>query len=169
MSSELILIRHGESEANASLTEHPDSRLTELGVRQALEVGQQLRNLDLRRYLCLVSPYERTLRTAEHIAAVTGLNFEQHDLVREWGLSATVGGKHFQEEQKEELVLRLREFLQLHPDRNLLLVSHAAPIAVLTQLACGENPNTEGAFWTGVGNCCLLRVRRTGGAVTSSD
>jgi len=38
------------------------------------------------------------------------------------------------------------------------MVSHAAPIAVLTQLANGTTPNTQGQFWIDIENCCLRRV-----------
>lgn len=161
MSSQLILIRHGESEANVGLSKDPNSRLTDRGLQQARDLGARLAGIDLSRFQCIASPYERTRRTADEIANAAGLVFSPQDRVREWGDAATVGGKQYHKESAEELIARLREFLREHRDRDLLIVSHAAPIAVLTQLAWGETPNTDGAFWNGVTNCCLRWLRRT--------
>src|SRR5438128_9772570 len=71
----IILIRHGQSEANVDLSIHrtvPDHRinLTELGVQQATQAGQKL--LELLRpednVAFYVSPYSRARQTFKHMA-----------------------------------------------------------------------------------------------------
>lgn len=159
MDRELILIRHGQSEANVGLTDHPDSSLTPAGIDQARQLGLRLSKMELSGFVALCSPYARTRQTAELIAAPTGLRFETEELIREWGDAATVGGKQFHKETVEELSARLQRFLLQSTAARVLVVSHAAPIAVLTQLAWSEAPNVTGQFWAGVNNCCLRWLR----------
>jgi broad specificity phosphatase PhoE len=67
----LYLVRHAQSEANAGLPDATrDSRLTELGRRQAEAVAQRLARHRIGRVLA--SPYVRTLETAEAIRLATG-------------------------------------------------------------------------------------------------
>ncbi|HEX2326299.1 MAG TPA: histidine phosphatase family protein [Chloroflexota bacterium] len=67
----LYLVRHAQSEANAGLPGATrDSRLTELGRRQAEAVAQRLAHHRIGRVLA--SPYVRTLETAEAIRLATG-------------------------------------------------------------------------------------------------
>ena len=165
MTTDLIIIRHGESEANVGLSKEADCSLTEKGREQAREVAHRLSAHDLSGYVGLTSPYCRAKKTAEEIANLTGLSFTVDENIREWAGAATVNGKHYPAESGEELTERLRAFLRQHEHRKLVVVSHAAPIAVLMQLAWGETPNTEGEFWAGVPNGCLrwLRGMRGGG------
>ena len=151
--TELLLIRHGESEANAGTSTDPDCSLTDLGCQQARRLGEQLKDLDLSGFVGITSPYRRTAQTAEIIAAGTGLVFTDDDAVREWGVRATINGRDYAHEPIEQAIERLSDFLRQNQGRKLLVVSHAAPIAVLTQLAWCEPPLTEGPFWLGVGNC----------------
>ncbi|NMB13511.1 MAG: histidine phosphatase family protein [Firmicutes bacterium] len=60
---ELYLVRHGQSEHNASLTESTDSSLTALGRKQAKRVGERLKNLGPAELYC--SPQVRALETAD--------------------------------------------------------------------------------------------------------
>lgn len=161
MPSELLLIRHGQSEANVNLSTDPDCRLTSVGVDQARELGRRLAGVDLGAFTPIVSPYSRTQHTARLIAEITGLQFTTDDGIREWGKVATVNGQQYHEESEEELVERLSGFLSRRKGQKLLIVSHAAPIAVLTQLAWGEKPNIVGEFWAGVDNCCFRWLRST--------
>ncbi|HZK79686.1 MAG TPA: histidine phosphatase family protein [Humisphaera sp.] len=161
MTTELILIRHGESEANVGLSKEPDCRLTEKGIEQARMLGARLADFDLAGFSGIASPYMRTWHTAAEISQATGLSFAVEELVREWGDVATVKGTQYHKETAAELIGRLGEFLRVYAGRKLVIVSHAAPIAVLTQLAWGEAPNTEGQFWNGVNNCCLRRLWTT--------
>jgi broad specificity phosphatase PhoE len=83
----MILVRHGQSEFNVHYNRTridpgiEDPGLTELGWRQAAEAAEQLAREGVRRLL--VSPYRRTLETAEVIAAALGLPIEVEPLIRE--------------------------------------------------------------------------------------
>ncbi|CAG8542355.1 1039_t:CDS:2 [Paraglomus occultum] len=77
----IILIRHGQSEANVDITIHrtvPDHQinLTELGVQQATRAGQKL--LDLLRpddnVHFYISPYSRARQTFKHMAKALDRN-----------------------------------------------------------------------------------------------
>jgi broad specificity phosphatase PhoE len=159
MSTELLLIRHGESEANVGLTQHPDSKLTARGIEQARQLGLRLKNYDLRDFTALVSPYTRARHTAAEIANATGHSFKVEELIREWGDIATIDGNEYPKETPTHLIARLKKFLHQYGGQKLIIVSHAAPIAILTQLAWGESPITEGQFWIGVDNCAPRWLR----------
>jgi broad specificity phosphatase PhoE len=159
--TELLLVRHGQSEGNVGCSTDPDCALTQLGLEQARAAARRLAGFDLSGFAGITSPYRRAVQTAREIRAATGLAFAEDDDVREWGPAATVGGKTFEHEPVERTVERLKSFLRRVAGRRLLVVSHAAPIALLTNLAWGEPPRTEGEFWLGVGNCCPRWVRTT--------
>eukprot|EP00292_Cryptomonas_paramecium_P000818 CAMPEP_0113673022 /NCGR_PEP_ID=MMETSP0038_2-20120614/6618_1 /TAXON_ID=2898 /ORGANISM="Cryptomonas paramecium" /LENGTH=237 /DNA_ID=CAMNT_0000589417 /DNA_START=6 /DNA_END=716 /DNA_ORIENTATION=- /assembly_acc=CAM_ASM_000170 len=76
----IILLRHGESEANVDPSLYgpgdgkhggfgdPNIKLTELGKQQAAEAGKRLAALiGQRPVLCYVSPYQRTRQTADGV------------------------------------------------------------------------------------------------------
>ena len=163
MTTELLLIRHGQSEANVGISKDPDCKLTADGIDQARQLGSRLARFDLAGFEMITSPYTRAMHTASEIAQATGFSFAIEELVREWGDVATVSGKQYHVETADELIARLKEFLRLYAGRRLIVVSHAAPIAVITQLAWSETPNVQGPFWTGVNNCCLRWLRTTHG------
>jgi broad specificity phosphatase PhoE len=161
--TELLMVRHGQSEGNVGVSTEPNCALTTFGIEQATAVARRLRTFDLSGFVGLVSPYRRAVQTAETIALETAIHFEVEPDLREWGPPASVGGAAFPQEPVLDTVTRLRAFLRRQQGRRLLIVSHAAPIALLTQLAWGEPPFTDGAFWAGVGNCCprWLKVTAT--------
>ena len=152
--TELILIRHGQSEGNVGTSADPDCALTALGLQQARAVARRMAALDLSGFIAVTSPYRRAAGTAREVSLATGLTFSEDEDVREWGPACTVGGKAFEKEPVEFAAERLRRFLRRVEGRRVVVVSHAAPIALLTSLAWGEAPRTEGEFWQGVGNCC---------------
>ena len=154
MAVELLLIRHGEREANVGRSTDPDCSLTDRGLEQARQVARRLKSHDLSGLTGLASPYCRAQQTAAEITRITGLPFTMNEGIREWAAAATVNGRHHPA-VCEELVERLRAFLREQDGRRLVIVSHAAPIAVLVQLAWGEVPDTSGPFWAGVPNGCL--------------
>ena len=71
---DIFIVRHGQSEANAGLTEDLDSPLTALGRRQAARTAERLRGEGLTR--TYVSPLRRTLETIAPTCAATGLRAE---------------------------------------------------------------------------------------------
>lgn len=83
----MILVRHGQSEWNAVYShtrvdpQIPDPPLTATGRDQAIEAANALAALAVERLL--VSPYVRTLETAEIIAGRLGLPIAIEPLARE--------------------------------------------------------------------------------------
>jgi broad specificity phosphatase PhoE len=159
MPTELLMIRHGESEANVGLSQDPDCALTARGLEQARELAPRLSRLDLRGFVALTSPYRRAVQTAEALTSAVGLRFEVDADLREWGATAVVRGETYPQEPVADTVARLERFLRRRAGQRMLVVAHAAPIALLTHLAWGEAPVTEGKFWLGVGNCCPRWVK----------
>lgn len=159
--TELLMVRHGESEANVGLSTDPDCPLTARGLQQARDLAPRLAQLDLRGFVAVASPYRRAVQTAEVLAAATGLTVEVDPDIREWGATAVVAGQTYAQEPVADTVRRLEQFLRRRQGQRLLLIAHAAPIALLTQLAWGEKPITEGQFWLGVGNCCPRWLKTT--------
>jgi broad specificity phosphatase PhoE len=68
---EVYLVRHGESEQNAGVTDARDSALSGLGLRQAEAAGQALRGCGIERIYC--SLQQRGLHTASLIGRQLGL------------------------------------------------------------------------------------------------
>jgi broad specificity phosphatase PhoE len=70
----LMLVRHGESEANraGTLEGYADAALTELGRVQATQVGASLAALSLDPVRIVSSPLRRAAHTAEAIASALG-------------------------------------------------------------------------------------------------
>ena len=160
--TELLMVRHGESEANVGLSTDPDCALTARGLEQAKALAPRLARFDLHGFVALTSPYRRAVQTAQLLAAATGLALEIDADLREWGATAVVRGQTYPQEAIAETVKRLESFLRRRAGQKMLVVAHAAPIALLTQLAWGEPPTTEGKFWLGVGNCCPRWAKATG-------
>lgn len=83
----MMLVRHGQSEFNVifgATRKDPgiiDPKLTEEGHRQAQAAGEQLRGQGLTRII--VSPYTRTLQTADIIARILELPVTIDSLIRE--------------------------------------------------------------------------------------
>lgn len=153
------MVRHGESEANVGLSSDPDCPLTVRGREQARVLAASLARYDLSDFVGLTSPYRRARDTAVALEAATGVRFEVDADLREWGAAAIIDGQNYPSESIEQMVERLQAFLRRREGQRLLVVAHAAPIALLTQLAWGETPTTEGKFWLAVGNCCPRWVK----------
>jgi broad specificity phosphatase PhoE len=161
MPTELLLIRHGESEGNVGLPCDADCALTPTGRQQARRVARQLLEHDLRGFVGLTSPYRRAILTAGEIAAATGMAFAVDEDMREYAGEAMVNGKLYPRETGAQLIARVTDFVRRQSGRKLVVVSHAAPLAVLIQLATGQPPDTTGEFWAGLENCCLRRLKTT--------
>jgi broad specificity phosphatase PhoE len=159
---QILLIRHGQSQANVGQSDHPDCDLTAMGLEQAHEVGRQLAERDLSGFIALVSPYCRARRTADAIAEATGLRFSIEPQIREWGKDCRIDGDWYPEETREELRLRMSAFYQQIRGGKYILVCHAAPIAALMHVASGQAIPPEGEFWADVPNGCLLRLEAGG-------
>lgn len=86
---EFFLLRHGQSEANAGISDFLDSPLTLLGREQARLTGEFLRGEELTR--AYVSPLRRTLETAQPICVASGLQAEVNAEVCEFFSAAHPG------------------------------------------------------------------------------
>ena len=162
MPLQLLLVRHGESEANAGTSSDPDCPLSPRGFEQARELAARLAAADLSGFTAITSPYRRARQTADIIAAATGMRFAVDEDIREWAQDATVAGRFYPREDPEQLIERLRHFLARYGGRKLLVVSHAAPIGALMHIACGETLDTRSPFWDGIENCCLRQLTSMG-------
>ena len=90
---EIILLRHGQSEANIGLTDFLDSDLTELGVQQAASTAERLAGAGLTR--AYVSPLRRALQTIAPTCDATGLRAEVYADVCEYFNAAWPGYRTF--------------------------------------------------------------------------
>jgi len=90
---EITLVRHGQSEANAGLTDFLDSPLTPLGIEQAERTAKRLAGAGLTR--AYVSPLLRTLQTITPICAATGLKAEVYADICEYFNAVWPGYKTF--------------------------------------------------------------------------
>lgn len=70
----IILLRHGQSQANVGLTEHLDSPLTLIGREQARITGRRLASEGVTK--AYASPLRRTLETAAPFCALSGQGAE---------------------------------------------------------------------------------------------
>jgi broad specificity phosphatase PhoE len=169
--TELILIRHGESRANAGETRHHDSELTARGWEQVRAAAQELAAITAGGgpWVGLVSPYLRTRQTAEPVAAALGIDFDLDWRLREYcGPDASRAHKPIPgheswlelPEHPHELAARIREFLADIGERHerVVVVSHGAPllmIATETQQAGQEYPGWRNQ----IANASVMRIR----------
>ena len=154
-----ILVRHGESEHNAGTSEDLNSPLTSKGRAQAVACSREILshlttlNVPAESLFVASSPYERAVETSRIIANVLAVPFEVHSGLREFGPTVVIRGQVMESEDRGELVSRVSSWWRFYENRNVITVSHASPVAVLTQLAFHETPVVDGEFWRGVGNC----------------
>ena len=157
--TQIILIRHGESEANIGLSTDPNCVLTEKGKQQARAVGERLKDVDLSQFIGLVSPYDRARTTARLVAEQAGVEFQIEPAIREWGKPCTIDDVHYPAESRQELAARIAAFIERMRGRKIVLVSHAVPIAEMVRIAEGRDLNLEiECFWEGIDNCCLYKL-----------
>ena len=149
----LLLIRHGVTEHTGPILSGrlPGIDLSPEGVRQAQATAARLAGVDIA--AVYASPIERTAQTAAHIAAPHGLDVQTLpgvieadygewtggkivDLAKtdEWKVvqvapsrAAFPGGESMRDMQART-VSALDEVMARHPNRNVVVVSHADPI-----------------------------------------
>ncbi len=88
----LILVRHGQSEGNRirHFANSPDTAITELGRRQALDAALRIK-MSFRPSRVIASPYFRARETARIIAEQFNLPVEIEEDFREQNLGAVAG------------------------------------------------------------------------------
>jgi len=112
--SEILLIRHGESHFNTKDTHELDSSLTQRGRQQCFTCGNFLRRKfdDMSDWKGLVSPFLRTIQTADIINRYTDCNFEIEWQAREFS--------HISSGYSGDTVLKIpchkKQFPDFYPD-----------------------------------------------------
>lgn len=101
---EVFLVRHGQSQANAGLTDHLDSGLTEVGAEQARLTAERLRVEHLTR--AYVSPLRRTLETMSFICRASDLRAEVTPEACEYFSSRNPGYAAFPGLSPDEIISR---------------------------------------------------------------
>lgn len=159
---ELLFLRHAESQWNAKESDHLDSAITKLGRKQAIEAAAFLKRKfdDIKEWNGIVSPFLRTLQTANIISEHTDLSF-----TADWGASEYGGdyqchteieiparkekfpeffkginANSWQMTRELENVFfdRILKFIQqLKKDEKYVIVSHAMPIYTMIYILKG--------------------------------
>ncbi|RKH27577.1 histidine phosphatase family protein [Corallococcus praedator] len=173
MTTEFILLRHGETEWNAQgrLQGHLNSSLSREGLRQAEALSARLATLPFQALYC--SDLDRAVQTAARIAARTGHDVRQDARLRERGLGIlegmtraeaqqrhpdvfsayAAGGPDFVIPQGESTSQRLRlavrcleELSARHPQARVVVVTHGGLLSSLLRDCLGIPPTTPRAF-----------------------
>ncbi|MCC6416976.1 MAG: histidine phosphatase family protein [Gemmataceae bacterium] len=179
----LILVRHGQSEGNASgvLQGRLDFGLTPLGVRQSLAVARRLAPVDGPARL-LSSPLKRAADTAAVIATRIGLQVQfdtalaEYDVGAVSGLTAAEIRARFPdildayrrgdrpsfpgEEGRDHFARRVSSVLDQWQDSGgtVIAVAHGGVIAALCSLVLGLDLHRPGLLE--VANCSLTEIVR---------
>lgn len=93
ISTRLILIRHGQIQANVDKRWHgsTDSPLTDEGREQATRVGQRIKADYPELARIYASPLQRTFNTAQAVADATAISVKKHAGLREYGIGELEG------------------------------------------------------------------------------
>lgn len=185
------VLRHGQTDYNVErrLQGQRESRLTELGRRQADGTGRALAAMGLAFDACYCSPLRRARETAELVAARLGLRPIPDPRLQEWCLGQGEGllwdeaAAEFPQlallnrrddpelglpggETRRQLWTRVGEALEelaaRHAGQRLLLVSHGGAIRAMFHHVCGDVP--AHAWLPQVDNASLSRFEHRGDA-----
>ena len=189
-----LLLRHGQTPMSvqkryAGLTDAP---LTDTGVRQAVAAAKRLESAGID--AIVASPLQRTVRTAEEVAAVTGVpvltdeGFRETDFgawegltfaeVRErWPSEVTTwladpsvappGGESF-DQVSERVTAALHRILAERAHQTVLIVSHVTPIKTLVAAALLAPPAALYRMHLDVAALCEIDWYADGPAVLRS-
>jgi len=161
---ELIIVRHGQSEANQQdITSGPDVSLTIEGKQQAGDLARRLQNLEIEKIYS--SPFKRAMHTAQPIADLLNIRIDVDHRLREVSFGSFEGRPHsevvkiigkdprglFNEyeydfkpyggESSKEVEARVKSFLEdLKKQRYklVLIVTHGGIIRWINYLVTGE-------------------------------
>ena len=185
------VVRHGQTDYNVErrLQGQRESRLTELGRRQADGTGRALAAMGLAFDACYCSSLRRARETAELVAARLGLRPIPDPRLQEWCLGQGEGllwdeaAAEFPQlallnrrddpelglpggETRRQLWTRVGEALEelaaRHAGQRLLLVSHGGAIRAMFHHVCGDVP--AHAWLPQVDNASLSRFEHRGDA-----
>lgn len=176
----LILVRHGQSEGNASgiVQGHLDFDLTDLGRQQALATSERLRSEKIDRVIA--SPLKRAFNTAVAIAAPHGVEVELELALMEYDLGAVSGltGAEIRErypeireaysrgvrpvfpgeEGREVFAARVGRVLAewVESRQTVVAVAHGGVITALCYAVAGIESRGPGLFE--IANCAITEV-----------
>lgn len=174
---ELILLRHGESQYNAYLTDNLDSELTPKGIEQARATGKFLKEQfgNINNFVGITSPYLRCLQTSQIIREETGLEFTVNPGPREIMMkyqSAEVKNQQdkfpeftwehdddllFNQESDAQFIARMKVFHESLSHEKLVIVSHGTPVNTMYEFAIGLQGGADTVNF--VKNCSVSYVR----------
>ncbi|HLG51248.1 MAG TPA: histidine phosphatase family protein [Chloroflexota bacterium] len=193
MQTQLILVRHGESEDNLAqrLSGWTDSDLTPVGVEQAQRTAHHVAR-SYQPAVVYASPLRRARRTAEPLAALTGLPLNLHDDLREIyfgqaeGLSIPEVMERFPTdwqramddddldfgfpggETRRAFYARIgRVFQQIidrHAGETVAIVSHGGVLSAFLAMVAEGRPQRWRAFYKQ--NCAISEVVANGRSLT---
>ena len=192
-----LLLRHGQTPMSvqkryAGLSPKTDAPLTDTGVQQAVAAAKRLASAGID--AIVASPLQRTVRTAEEVAAVTGVpvltdeGFRETDFgawegltfaeVRErwpselatWLADPSVappGGESF-DQVSERVTAALHRILAERAHQTVLIVSHVTPIKTLVAAALLAPPAALYRMHLDVAALCEIDWYADGPAVLRS-
>lgn len=178
----LILVRHGQSEANASgiVQGRLDFGLSQLGLAQARLTASRLEQETIDRIL--TSPLRRAADTARVIAEVKGLAVQPEPALMEYDVGAVSGLTSAEirerypdvvsafaygrrpafpgEEGRDAFAARLAGILAniAESDETVVAVAHGGVVSALCHMTVGLDLNRPGMF--NVANCSLTEIIR---------
>jgi len=185
---ELLIIRHGQSEADVLnvIEGRADFPLTKLGLTQATQMAEWV-NGYMQIEKIYASPLQRAKQTAEKLSATTGISIEFDENLMEWkngliaGLSREKANEKYPEpaprhphtkvyEQESLIDFRARAELALSKivnenptDSKIVVVSHGGLIARLFQSFLGLPMVSNVSISTGDTGVHHWQINATGG------
>lgn len=135
----LILVRHGESEANVGLTQITGTNgLTEKGKEQARQAAKKIMDEKIDAVFC--SPSERCKETMDEILKIIDGNVPIH-------FSKLLGPK-MKTEEIAYLKDRIKRFIEdlkceFGNDETILIITHQMPIRMFSYILNGKDLITE--------------------------
>lgn len=165
MTTELYLVRHGETDWNRQrrIQGSTDIPLNDAGREQARETGRALGRRPFDGIFS--SPLGRALETARIIAGEVGLpdpavidalverNYGEaegmgfDEIERRWPDRTAVPGQESREQVVERVLPALRDLARAHPGRSLIVVSHGG--AIRSVLAAADPDGAHGTITNG--------------------
>jgi probable phosphoglycerate mutase len=176
----LILVRHGQSEGNASgiVQGHLDFDLTDLGRTQAIATAERLRGEKIDRIIA--SPLKRAFNTARLIASPHGIDVEPRPALMEYDLGEVSGltGPQIRErfpevtaayargvrpafpgeEGREAFAMRVTAVLEelKSTSQTVVAVAHGGVITTFCYAAAGIDRMRPGVFE--IANCAITEL-----------
>lgn len=180
----LYLIRHGQTSANVrhQLAGHTDVPLDELGLSQAQQVGDRMRQVALQ--AIVTSPLQRARRTAEAIANHHRLRLREDQRLKEIhfghaeGLTLSEAGTAFPEllrlrddpnsadfawpggDRRSDFHARIfgafADLAQQHLNQHLAVVAHGGVITSIVAQLDGGSPNDYERYQ--IANCSVTHI-----------